>query len=196
MILTLRRRGLRLLVASTVVLALAGGIAYAAIPDSGGTIHSCFKPADSKKPGGAAISVIDSENGGMCKEGEAELTFNQQGPAGPQGEQGPQGPQGEPGPRGSARAYGEITPWGMAYWRRNLNIASVDHPQTGVYCVYVDDSIDMAESVALATPQGGTGDRLYLTVFVGCGATGRGIQVNVFDAANELEDGGFYLSVP
>jgi hypothetical protein len=88
----LRRRGFVLFSASVMGLALAGGIAYATIPDSERVIHSCFKPSDATKPGGAALSVIDSDSGATCKPGETALTFNQQGPP------GPQGPQGDPGP--------------------------------------------------------------------------------------------------
>src|SRR5436190_16480841 len=75
------RRGLWLLAASTVGLALAGGIAYATIPDSGRVIHTCFKPTDATKAGGAALTVVDSESGATCKTGDTALTFNQQGPA-------------------------------------------------------------------------------------------------------------------
>jgi hypothetical protein len=82
------RRGFWLLAASTVGLALAGGIAYATIPDSGGVIHACFKPTDATKSGGAALNVVDSESGATCKTGDTALTFNQQGPPGPQGPPG------------------------------------------------------------------------------------------------------------
>src|SRR6266545_2596098 len=69
--------------ALVVALAVGGAVAYASIPDAGGSIHSCFKPTDATKVGGAALSVIDSENGGACKAGDTALTFNQQGPTGP-----------------------------------------------------------------------------------------------------------------
>lgn len=55
-------------------LILAGGIAYAAIPDSGGTIHACYKttvPAH-----GTPLSIIDSEAGGTCPNGYTELTWS------------------------------------------------------------------------------------------------------------------------
>jgi hypothetical protein len=90
----LHRRGFSLLAASTVGLALAGGIAYATIPDSGGVIHTCFKGSDATKSGGAPLSIVDSESGATCKPGDTGLTFNQQGPPGPQGPAGPPGPSG------------------------------------------------------------------------------------------------------
>jgi hypothetical protein len=98
----LGRRGFWLLAASAAGLALVGGIAYAAIPDSGGVIHTCFKPSDATKSGGAALTVIDSQSGGTCKAGDTALTFNQQGPPGPMGQPGPPGPQGPPGPEGAS----------------------------------------------------------------------------------------------
>jgi hypothetical protein len=79
---------------AVVLIAVAGGVAYAAIPDSHGVIHACY----SKKLG--VLRVIDSEAGKTCLPGEKALTWNQkgeQGPAGPQGEPGPQGPAGQAG---------------------------------------------------------------------------------------------------
>jgi hypothetical protein len=112
----LRRRGFWLLAASTAGLALAGGIAYAAIPDPGGVIHTCFKPSDATKLGGTPLSVVDSESGATCKAGDTALTFNQQGPPGPQGLQGLPGPQGPPGvshadERFFARSLANVDTW-------------------------------------------------------------------------------------
>jgi hypothetical protein len=57
-------------------LALAGGIAYASIPDSGGLIHGCYM----KKNG--ALRVIDSEAGAACNaKKELSLNWNQAGGA-------------------------------------------------------------------------------------------------------------------
>jgi hypothetical protein len=110
------RRGLWLLAASTAGFTLAGGIAYATVPDSGGVIHTCFKQIDATKLGGASLSVVDSESGATCKVGETALTFDQQGPPGPQGLQGDpgtpgaQGPQGDPGPSDAYSArQGSVT---------------------------------------------------------------------------------------
>jgi hypothetical protein len=107
-----RRRGVSLATASTIALALAGGVAYATIPDSGGVIHSCFKQSDATKVGGAALAVIDSDGGGACKTGDVELTFSAQGPPGPAGPAGPQGPTGSAGPQGPAGSQGLAGPQG------------------------------------------------------------------------------------
>ncbi len=65
---------------------IAVGIGWAAIPDTSGVIHVCYKTTDATRLGGSALSVIDSAvAGATCKPGESELTFNQQGPIGPQG---------------------------------------------------------------------------------------------------------------
>jgi hypothetical protein len=125
----LHRRRLWLF-AATAGVALAGGIAYAAIPDSGGVIHTCYKPSDAKKVGGALLSIVDSESGATCKAGDTALAFNHQGPTGPQGEQGPtgfqgptglQGPTGPQGPPGTAQGafsssgFFASTPLGPSY---------------------------------------------------------------------------------
>jgi hypothetical protein len=81
------------------LLALVGaGIAYAAIPDSGGVIHGCY----STKNG--ALRVIDSA--AKCANGEVALNWNQQGPRGNPGPTGPQGPKGDAGAAGPQGAPG------------------------------------------------------------------------------------------
>jgi hypothetical protein len=88
--------------AAIAVAATAGGIAYAAIPDSGGTIHGCYT-----KDG--TLRVIDPAASQSCDpKREAALDWNVQGqqgpagPAGPTGPAGPQGPAGTTGPQGPA----------------------------------------------------------------------------------------------
>jgi hypothetical protein len=74
------------------VLAVGGSMAWAAIPDSGGVIHSCVK--------NGAIRIIDTDTGASCKPGEQALPWNQTGPPGPVGPKGDPGDQGPPGPEG------------------------------------------------------------------------------------------------
>ena len=73
-----RWRGLWLVVASVGALALAGGIAYAAIPDNQGVIHGC------RNNGSGGLRVIDSANA-SCTAAETPLNWNQTGPQGPPG---------------------------------------------------------------------------------------------------------------
>jgi hypothetical protein len=75
-----------LLTAAVAAAVLAGtGIAYASIPDSGGTIHGCYSKSGS-------LSVIDTDAGQACAKGETALNWNQTGPQGPAGPAGPAGP--------------------------------------------------------------------------------------------------------
>lgn len=80
---------------SALALATAAGtgIAVAAIPDSGGVIHGCYKPQSDGHS--TALSVIDTAlTNGHCPGGNTELTWNQTGPQGPAGATGPAGPAG------------------------------------------------------------------------------------------------------
>jgi len=70
-----RRRALWLVVASVGALALAGGIAYATIPDNQGVIHGC------RNNGSGILRVIDSANA-SCTAAETPLNWNQTGPQG------------------------------------------------------------------------------------------------------------------
>jgi len=63
------------------VLALAGGIAYAAIPDSNGVIHGCFKTV------GGQLRVIDTSTT-SCLPSETAISWNQMGPPGTPGVSG------------------------------------------------------------------------------------------------------------
>ena len=100
------RRATRVSVVATVVLALAGGVAYATVPSSGtGVIDGCYQ----KRNG--TLRIIDADAGESCLGSETPISWSQQGPrgdvgpagaAGPQGAPGPQGPIGPPGPQGEA----------------------------------------------------------------------------------------------
>jgi hypothetical protein len=65
-----------------------GGVAYATIPGSGGTIEGCYDPSNAKPP--FPLSVVDVPTD--CASPAVLLPFNQTGPAGPAGVQGPAGP--------------------------------------------------------------------------------------------------------
>src|SRR6266516_2681987 len=82
---------------------LAGGVAYATIPDGGGVIHACYR-TDS-----GAVRLIDAADE-KCLEGEAAVDWNVRGPIGPTGAEGPAGPAGPQGPAGPAGS-------GSFHWR-------------------------------------------------------------------------------
>jgi hypothetical protein len=99
----LRQRGIRLLLAASVLLALAGGIAYAAIPDSNGLIKGCYQSSS------GTLRVIGSNptvGGGKCSSTEKSLNWNQTGPKGATGARGPTGANGTNGTTGTTGAVG------------------------------------------------------------------------------------------
>jgi hypothetical protein len=55
-----------------------GGVAWAAIPDTGGVIHGCYRNV------GGDLRVIDDAQG-RCRNNETDLNWNAQGPPGPSG---------------------------------------------------------------------------------------------------------------
>ena len=102
------RLGWRVFLSSLATLVVAGGIAYAAIPDaSTSTYHACLL----KNVGTIRIidpSLAPSSALQHCNpKFETEITFAQQGPKGDQGLQGlkgdtgPQGEKGDTGPQGA-----------------------------------------------------------------------------------------------
>ena len=64
------------LVATTLVVLLGAGIASATIPDSGGTIHGCYKNV------GGDLRVIDPGTGATCSPSETSLGWSQTGAKG------------------------------------------------------------------------------------------------------------------
>lgn len=68
-----RRRAVIAIIA--VVLVATGGLAYAAIPDTGGVIHSCYTKSS------GAWRVIDTDASQTCKSNEASLDLYSKGAA-------------------------------------------------------------------------------------------------------------------
>ena len=107
----MRRRDLLAATAGAfVATALAGGIAWAAIPGPGGVIEGCYKQ------NGGQLRVVDAASD--CNSSELALSWSQTGPSGPQGSsgasgpQGPSGPSGDQGPSGPTGADGTSGPSG------------------------------------------------------------------------------------
>ena len=98
---TLTRGRLALLViAATAAIA---GTSYAAVPGPSGTIKAC-------RVAKGMLKVIDA--GKSCAAGQKALSWNRQGPPGPQGATGSQGPAGAPGPAGPEGPAGSQGPAG------------------------------------------------------------------------------------
>ena len=95
--------------AIAVLAAVAGGIAYSAIP-SGGVIQGCYSNRN------GTLHVIDVAAGDRCARSETALAWNQTGPVGPQGAAGavgPRGPAGAAGPQGLQGLIGPTGPRGL-----------------------------------------------------------------------------------
>ena len=78
-----------------------------------------------------------------------------QGPQGPPGERGAQGLQGVPGIQGvpgTARAFGLVDDVGTL--SRSANVAGVDIPQEGVFCLALAPGIVTAQTGLVAIPDG------------------------------------------
>lgn len=110
----IRSRLTWLIAVSAAALVVAGGVAYATIPDANGVIHGCRN----RQVG--VLRVIDSARS-TCLSSETALDWNQTGTPGPQGPpgepgpegpQGPQGPLGDQGPQGPAGEQGRQGPQG------------------------------------------------------------------------------------
>src|SRR5918992_4806707 len=83
------RPSARTTVTVAALLIAAGGIAFAAIPDSSGVIHGCYGKSNGQ------LRVVNAA--GDCKNNETAINWNQRGPQGPVGPRGHTGPQGPPG---------------------------------------------------------------------------------------------------
>jgi hypothetical protein len=112
----LGRRSRRVVVAAATLFALAGGVAYATIPNSNKVYTACMLKSagtvrliDPSLPASNAMSHCDSRR-------ETQVTWNQQGQAGPprargaKGDTGPQGPPGAKGDTGPQRPPGATAP--------------------------------------------------------------------------------------
>ena len=85
---------------------IAGGVAAATIPGSGGVINACYRVSEDDQKG--QVRVV--HDAGACRNNEAPISWNQRGEQGLQGLQGPKGDKGDsgdPGPRGVQGLQGE-----------------------------------------------------------------------------------------
>jgi hypothetical protein len=136
------------LVIAAALFALGLGVAYAAIPDSQGVIHACYKTDNGQ------LRVVDSAT---CNSSELPLSWSQTGP------QGIPGPQGLPGPKGDPGAPGVPGPSGLASVVRVQHTFETTDEVTGGDVAYPegttvlggggsgDDGMDLVESAPTAT---------------------------------------------
>jgi hypothetical protein len=149
-----------------VALMLAGGVAWASIPDPGGVIHGCYGKS------GGNLRVIDNSVTN-CAKNETSLNWNMKGPTGPAGPQGlqgakgdpgspgpagPQGPQGDPGAAGRAGPQGDPGPEGPPgpagasdAWSQSLYGCGYTDPDVCGFLVAINGGADL---VHLTVPAG------------------------------------------
>jgi hypothetical protein len=106
-------RSRRIVGLTVVLVALAGGIAWAAIPAADGTYTAC------RLNNVGTVRLIDpslpsSSLLGHCTSAETQITWNKGGPTGPKGPPGDKGPTGDKGPVGSNGPTGDKGPTGDA----------------------------------------------------------------------------------
>ena len=70
--------------AAMITALVAGGVAFATVPSTGGVINGCY----GQRTG--IVRVIDTEAGAQCMAFEVPISWNQKGEKGDQGLQGPQ----------------------------------------------------------------------------------------------------------
>ena len=132
----LGRRSLVIAGVAVVVAAVAGGIAYASIPDSGGTYTACMLKAT------GTIRLIDhslpaSSLLSHCTPYESEISWNQvgaRGATGPKGATGARGPTGDLGPQGVRGPQGTTGPAGAftGHFVSPNHLFSIDVKDTGI----------------------------------------------------------------
>ena len=126
----------RLVVLGVGTLALAGGLAYASIPDSDGTIHACLLKSLEQ------VRIIDPSEQ-QCRPNETPISWNQMGPTGatgPQGATGATGPQGATGATGPQGATGATGPSGPPGGLSNVQVvtATATPSSSGFATVFVN----------------------------------------------------------
>ncbi len=107
---TLVARGGRVAIAAAALFAVAGGLAYAAIPDAAGVIHGCYRTSTDDQKG--QLRVVESE--ANCRSNESPTQWNVTGAQGEAGEDGADGTsptvsQVGPGTGGCANGGAAIT---------------------------------------------------------------------------------------
>lgn len=154
------------------MLALAGGVTYAAIPDNQGVIHGCYKTD------GGQLRVSDS---GSCNPSETQLSWSQTGPPGPVGPQGVQGPQGPMGPAGmGSDAFTEFSTGGIG---QQVPIAPINTPPTIAELPLTAGSYTIVAALNVV-------NNIFDTNYVGCFLTAGTDEDETFAHLAQLTDPG------
>ncbi|MFL5959671.1 MAG: hypothetical protein ACJ75G_05315 [Gaiellaceae bacterium] len=127
-------------------LLVAGGIAYATIPDASGVIHGCYKKSS---PNQGTLRIIDTDKAQGCSNSEIPLNWSQTGPQGPQGQQGPEGPTG-PSDVWSVDGYESFA--NLAPAQTWVNLATTSTLPAGSYSVQAEAEAN--STLAISTDYG------------------------------------------
>jgi hypothetical protein len=136
-----------------------GGVSYAAVTINGKNIQNNSIPGKKLKNGAVTNNKVKANSLGanrLTSAARASLRGAQgergeagpQGAQGAQGPQGPQGPQGTEGPAGTALAYAQVFPGGVApafVADRTSGFSAITRPATGLHCLELDPAlVDLA----------------------------------------------------
>jgi hypothetical protein len=172
----------RLLLVTTVVLAVAAGVAYATSASDGGTVYTACKLNAT-----GTIRLIDPSLGsssrlGHCTAYETQITWNQTGPQGLPGTNGTNGVDGKNGADGSAIAWAQVNPnGGSPVLALAKNFLSVTSPAAGIYCLHPAQGIDLSKSAPVATQE------VNFSSTIGFVTVRRSGIPNVFCSVDELQ---------
>jgi hypothetical protein len=150
------------------VFAALGGGAYAAVKLPKNSVGAAQIKAN-------AVSASKVRDGSLTAKdfAKAQLPAGAAGETGPAGATGPQGQKGDAGAAGSdgtdgadgaagapgtARAYGLVGATGTLSATKRKNVVAVTNPVTGVFCIELDPSIDMATTDVVVSPDFATDD--------------------------------------
>jgi hypothetical protein len=191
-----------------VIVALAaGGIAYAAIPDSNGVIHGCYQVNSGSLH---VVGTNPTVGGGKCSANERSLDWNQKGPTGAKGATGARGPTGARGATGATGTTGARGPTGpgvktIAGWVSfHGNVLegsgfSVTHVSTGVYFVSFPAGTWTGCTFPVATVTPNTDGLTPLFAFIataGCNIDGGGsfqVDIETLGSSPAFADSSFFF---
>jgi hypothetical protein len=191
---------MRIVLLCALVLALAGGGAFAAHATAhrhhSGVINACVNRHSGR------VRVVAGPN--ACRRGEQPLAWNVQGPSGPpgptgaDGAPGPAGPPGAAGAQGPPGATGARGPTGPA----GAQVASLDdlngstcHAPGGTGTLSVVYGSDGAASITCVTGGGGSADLRINEFMTGMTGSAQNEFVEIYNAGTAPADLGGYRLV-
>lgn len=182
-----RKRPSPALIISLMALVLAtGGFAAAAIPDSSGVVHGCYK----KKKG-----TLRLVSGSKCKKSEKSISWNQKGKNGTNGTNGASGAKGDTGAAGSAVAYARVAANGTLDTALSKNISQAQVAKTASTGAYCFRNLDFTAKSAIATVEydgGAPAEKAQVTIlpngFSDCGVfPGTQVEVTTSNASTYVD---------